>query len=153
MRLLQDPWSNKLYIELRNRLNPRRPSYSKHDRRSFQTLGSAVLVHCPRDMAHRHPHVQGNPANTGVDKICRPNDGHKHLMYRVKSPYAGGHGLRLPLCNGCGLADQSNWYECIHCTKKRCQQCRVRPKESSTTTEFVSGSPPSSLPPPDYPGR
>ena len=126
---------------------------SKQDRRfSVHTL-DGDFVPIRNSMAYRHPHVQGSPANTGLDKICTPADGHKHLMYRVKSPYGGMQGLRLPVCSGCGLKDQTDWYECVHCTKKRCHQCRIRPKESSSTTQFLDGAVPNSVPPPQYSRR
>jgi Rieske Fe-S protein len=97
------------------------------------------------------PRTPGNPANTSLNKICTEHDGHKHVMYKIKSPYAGAQGLRLDTCLGCGLMNQQDWYECLHCIRKRCQQDRFHPKESKEKMEFFDGATPSPLPSPKYP--
>lgn len=72
------------------------------------------------------------------------------MMYKIKSPYAGAQGLRLDTCLGCGLMNQQDWYECLHCIRKRCQQDRFHPKESREKMEFFDGSTPTPLPSPRY---
>lgn len=147
---LKDIWSVRAHfpIALSPGLN-QNPGWSLFATFLQRLTSPASTPFCLHIMS-RQAYVQGNPANTGVNKICSSQDGHKHLMYRYKSPYAGMQGLKLPTCSGCGLHDQVDWYECIHCTKKRCYQCRARPKESMASTQFIDGAAPVVLPAPEY---
>src|SRR4051812_28894947 len=92
-------------------------------------------------------------ANTSISKACRANDGHRHVMYRYKSPYAGTTGLVLDPCLGCGQKNQTDWWECIHCTRQRCHQCRLRgTKDPPSQTQWVEGAVPAQTPTAEYPG-
>lgn len=95
-------------------------------------------------------HSSTRPGTAKMAKECQVNDGHKHQMYRYKSPYAGETGLRLPKCQGCGVQNETNWYECVHCTKKRCLACRQRPKDPDMN-EWFEAIPPAIIPAPVYP--
>lgn len=74
-------------------------------------------------------------------------------MYRVKSPYAGGQGYTLLICQGCTLNGQDNWYECMHCDKKRCHYCKTHSqKDTADTMVYVPGAAPVfNIPKPEYP--